>query len=170
MGNHLALCPKELEEWALDELQGIASCFETDRCAECPVVDRCQKTTAACNGILQLLGYLKHKPNLNKIQEEQGEWAARNFPGHQPYQALLGAMEEMGELAHAHLKSEQEIRGSLHYHQAKAKDSIGDIIIFLLHYCNQMGWSMESIIAETWDVVKQRDWTKNKENGSARGG
>ena len=36
---------------------------------------------------------------LNILQEETSEWANRNFPDAKPYQPLLGAMEELGELS-----------------------------------------------------------------------
>lgn len=110
---------------------------------------------------------------LKKVQREQRDWAIKNFgntgapaknpiPGHG---SLLGAMEELGELCHAHLKESQGIRGTAEEHQAKAKDAIGDIIIYLADYCNRRGFNIEEIVAETWFHVKHRDWTKNKETG-----
>ena len=47
----------------------------------------------------------------SKFQREQKEWAARNFREHVAWHALLGLMEEVGELSHAHLKTVQGIRG-----------------------------------------------------------
>lgn len=67
---------------------------------------------------------------------ERDEWVARNFP---PYEgeipgndSILGVMEELGELAHAHLKAKQGIRGTQAEHDAAAKDAIGDITVYLL--------------------------------------
>lgn len=102
---------------------------------------------------------------IRRIQAEQKEWSDRNFPTKAPYQPLIGMMEELGELSHAHLKQEQGIRGTYEEHQAAAKDAIGDIVIFMMDYCNQRGFDLESIVAETWAEVKRRDWTKNGGSG-----
>lgn len=34
------------------------------------------------------------------------------------------------------------------------------------------GWDLQEIVENTWNVVKQRDWTKNKKDGvtTATGG
>jgi len=92
---------------------------------------------------------------------EQEEWSLRNFPERKPHQPLLGAMEELGELAHAHLKEEQGIRTD-EDHEGNAMDAIGDIVIYLMDYCNQRGFLFSGIIETTWAHVKQRDWQKNK--------
>jgi NTP pyrophosphatase (non-canonical NTP hydrolase) len=100
--------------------------------------------------------------NLNQIQKEQDEWSKRNFDNKKPYQPILGATEEVGELAHAYLKMEQGIRGTKADHELAMKDAIGDCCIFLMDFCNQMGWSFEEIIDETWEHVKKRDWKEDK--------
>jgi NTP pyrophosphatase (non-canonical NTP hydrolase) len=104
--------------------------------------------------------------NLKKFQEEQKEWSERNFPviGNHNYRPLLGVMEELGELAHAHLKAEQGIRTNQNHLEAKI-DAIGDIVIYLSDYCNKEGLSLNDCINDTWSKVKQRDWNKNKING-----
>ena len=96
--------------------------------------------------------------DLSRIQKEQEEWSNRNFDNKKPYQPILGATEEVGELAHAYLKMEQGIRGTRAEHEAAMKDAIGDCAIFLMDLCNQMGWSYEEIIETTWNHVKKRDW------------
>ncbi len=90
------------------------------------------------------------------------EWVKHNFPTARPYQPLLGIMEEVGELCHEHLKAEQDIRNPS---PDKARDAIGDIYIFLNHYCYLMGWSLDKIIVETWAEVKKRDWKKFPKDG-----
>ena len=79
--------------------------------------------------------------------------------------AVLGAAEEVGELAHAFLKMEQGIRGKREEHEANMKDAVGDCVIFLMDLCNQMGWDFENIVDTTWSQVKQRDWKKNSHEG-----
>lgn len=72
--------------------------------------------------------------NWQKLVDERNEWVARNFPDEQgrPEQSVFGVVEELGELAHAHLKEQQGIRGTAEEHQAAAKDAIGDLTVYLL--------------------------------------
>lgn len=109
--------------------------------------------------------------SLREIQKEQYEWSHHNF-GHGKQNLtvpgplnLLGIMEELGELAHSHLKEEQGIRGDYNEHQVNAKDAIGDLSIYLLNYCSSRGWDYEQIVHDTWEVVKRRDWKKYPFNG-----
>ncbi len=106
--------------------------------------------------------------DLKKMQELQKQWQNKNFPNAKSYQCLLGVSEEVGELNHAHLKTEQGIRGDKEKLTAEAKDSIGDIIIFLAGYCNMNGYDLESCIRDSWNVVSKRDWTKNKIDGVSK--
>ncbi len=99
--------------------------------------------------------------NLSDIQKEQEIWANKNFKHKKPYQPILGAAEEVGELAHAYLKMEQGIRGSKEEHEHNMKDAVGDCSIFLMDLCNQMGWSFEEIIDSTWSHVKKRNWVED---------
>jgi len=101
--------------------------------------------------------------HLRQVQDEQVPWVNHNFPGRPAWQPLLGAVEELGELAHAHLKADQEIRGTAEEHEEAAKDAVGDIVIFLADYCTARGWDMEDIVTETWNSVKMRDWAKARE-------
>jgi NTP pyrophosphatase (non-canonical NTP hydrolase) len=99
---------------------------------------------------------------LRQIQVEVRCWATHNFPNRKTHHPLLGAVEEIGELAHAHLKTEQGIRK---IQKNDGPDAVGDVIIYLLDYCNLMGWDAEQILNETWNHVKQRDWKSNPETG-----
>ena len=99
--------------------------------------------------------------SFKQIQLEQDEWSKRNFSNKKPYQPILGASEEVGELAHAFLKMEQGIRGTREEHLAHMKDAVGDCVIFLMDLCNQMGWDFEGVVHETWNHVKTRDWKKD---------
>lgn len=100
--------------------------------------------------------------SFQQIQKEQQEWAERNFgSSRKPYQPILGAAEEVGELSHAFLKMDQGIRGSKEEHLEAMKDAVADCSIFLMDLCNQMGWDYETLVQKTWDQVKSRDWNKN---------
>ena len=103
--------------------------------------------------------------NLLQLQREVGVWAWRNFPKAKPYQPLLGASEELGELCHAHLKMEQRIRGTRAKHFMDKRDAVGDILIYLAHYCELNGINMEAAVGDAWAEVKQRDWRKHKRTG-----
>jgi len=104
--------------------------------------------------------------SLSEMQKEQEVWSKKNFKNRRPYQPILGAAEEVGELAHAYLKMEQGIRGNKEEHLANMKDAVADCVIFLMDLCNQMDWDMETIVNETWGEVKKRDWKKNALEGS----
>lgn len=101
-----------------------------------------------------------------RLQNEHSSWAAKNFPdSKEPYIALLGVQEEVGELSHHVLKALQGIRGSKEHHIEQQKDAVGDILIFLADFCNKANFNMQEIIERVWGEVKQRDWSKNKFDG-----
>lgn len=127
----------------------------------------------------------REEPTLVIIQREQKAWALKNFGEQLPHRALLGVIEELGELveadpsstdhiieliralgrlSHSQLKSEQGIRVNKD-HEALAKDAVADMIIFLISYCNDKGFDLEDTVRETWNEVKKRDWKRNPENG-----
>ena len=101
---------------------------------------------------------------LRKLQQEQKEWSNYNFSNRTNYQPLLGIVEEVGELAHAHLKFEQNVRIN-EDHLAKKKDAIGDIVIFLSDYCTMNNIDFQEAVELTWNDVKTRDWIKYPKNG-----
>ena len=108
---------------------------------------------------------------LKEIQTEQVAWLKHNFPefdSQKSYQALLGVVEEVGELSHAHLKREQNIRGTAEELDEKGKDAIGDIIIFLLAYCSAKSWDCEEIVNEVWSRVGKRDFVSDPLEGGEK--
>jgi len=103
--------------------------------------------------------------DIDEVQKQAGEWSKRNFPDAKPYQALLGLCEEKGELCHAHLKAEQGIRGSPEQHIEAKKDAIGDIIIYLMHYCTLSGFKLSECIDMAWAEVNTRNWVDFPKTG-----
>lgn len=104
---------------------------------------------------------------LKKIQEEQKEWARKNFPNSDDRDSVLGMQEELGELSHSVLKQRQGIR--LHEnHEAKISDAIGDLILFILDFCNKRNLDAQDTLVKVWDEVKMRDWTQNKNDGKTK--
>jgi NTP pyrophosphatase (non-canonical NTP hydrolase) len=77
---------------------------------------------------------------------------------------LLGVVEEVGELSHAHLKLEQGIRIN-EDHKTKQVDAVGDIVVFLAHYCTLQGIDFGLAVKTCWNEVKQRDWKAFPKNG-----
>lgn len=67
-----------------------------------------------------------------ELVEERNAWVAHNFPGTNPAETTLGVVEELGELAHSHLKQRQNIRGTAEEHVANGRDAVGDLIVYLL--------------------------------------
>ena len=97
--------------------------------------------------------------NLIDIQGEVKEWSDRNFGEDAPADhKLLGIVEEVGELCHAVLKRKQSIRGDQDKHIMEERDALGDIMIFMMDYCNRRGIILEHVLIQTWDKVKERDW------------
>ena len=88
--------------------------------------------------------------------DEITRWQLKNFGDNEPWQSLLGVGEEYGELAHSHLKRSQGIQGTPEDHDRDGKDAVGDIIIYLNHYCILMGWDMMDCLERTWAKVKKR--------------
>lgn len=106
--------------------------------------------------------------SLSKLEHEVREWSSRNFPENRPYQPLLGALEELGELSHAHLKGEQGIRHSAEEIVDMKMDAIGDVIIYLADYCWRNNISLSAAVYVTWMQVKLRDWKANEKTGEVR--
>ena len=105
------------------------------------------------------------KLTFGSLQEEQKPWVEHNFAPRPPHIPLLGALEELGELAHAHIKQEQGIRGTPAELEAEGKDAIADVVIYLADYCSARDWDFQKIMEEVWPKVKSRDWKAFPRNG-----
>src|SRR4051812_14985316 len=104
--------------------------------------------------------------DLAQLQGEQASWLRHNFPAAQPWEALMGALEELGELAHAHLKGFNLIRGmTTEASRAKKADAVGDVVIYLASYCNTNGLDFAECVSDAWDEVCGRDWANKPLNG-----
>lgn len=112
----------------------------------------------------------EHYPNtLSILQQRRNAWVAHNFPerGEGNFNGLvvglMGATEELGELAHHILKRDQGIRKE--DHDAQIKDAVGDIIIYLMGIATHEGFDIGEVLVETWEQVEKRDWIKFPGNG-----
>lgn len=99
----------------------------------------------------------KNMITIDQLQTEQYTWARKNFGPCRIRWPLMGVFEETGELLHSQLKQEQKIRGPegetdatkiAAFHDAKKKDAVADIIIYLLEYCSCMGWRVVNLLVE----------------------
>ena len=64
-----------------------------------------------------------------QLQCQVKEWVKGAFPNHSQrasWMPLMGAVEELGELSHAHLKMSQGIRGTKEELTKDAKDAVAD--------------------------------------------
>lgn len=106
---------------------------------------------------------------IREMQIEHATWLEHNFPDQQPVHPLLGIVEEVGELSHAFLKAQQGIRSGLQPRQVYTmeKDALGDIFIYMISYCNSNTFDLETVIEDTWQKVRMRDWRLHPETGHA---
>jgi NTP pyrophosphatase (non-canonical NTP hydrolase) len=106
-----------------------------------------------------------HGKSFRIVQYEVIQWRKYNFPKSTAEQQFLGMVEEVGEISHAILKAQQGIRGYTEEDTAEIKDGIGDLLIFLINFCDLNGWDALDILQETWEQVSKRDWQKNPATG-----
>ena len=102
--------------------------------------------------------------DLTKLQKEMHAWSTKNVDqgSNMPpvLGTILGAVEELGELVHAHLKGEHGIRYTECEVRALKKDALGDVVLCLANYCEHEDINLEHAILDAWKVVSQRDWKK----------
>lgn len=105
---------------------------------------------------------------LQDFQRLQAAWLSRQpFKNGPSWHPLLGIVEEVGELAHAHLKQAQGIRGTAAEHTVKKKDAVGDVLVYLADYCSREGFNMQRILEDVWSEVMERDWADNPATGKS---
>ncbi len=104
---------------------------------------------------------------LAELQEQVNRWHLHNFGPVDSWMPLLVAVEEVGELAHAHMKALQGLRTN-EDHAAGKRDAVGDVVIALAAYCSREGIDFGACVAETWEKVRQRDWRANPQTGENR--
>jgi NTP pyrophosphatase (non-canonical NTP hydrolase) len=104
---------------------------------------------------------------LTILQNERNDWVASNFPGDMVEDSIMGAVEEMGELAHHWLKMKQGIRGTEEEHIDGMLDAVADAVIFLAGVASHLGADYGELVQDTWDKVKQRDWQADPQRGGS---
>lgn len=110
--------------------------------------------------------------SLDDIQREIVVWSDMNFSERSRDQSrlLLGVQEELGELCHHVLKRDSGIRGYKEMegeqYNELLRDSIGDLCIFLMAFCERNNISLECAIRITWEEVRRRNWVAHPNNGT----
>jgi len=81
---------------------------------------------------------------------------------------LIGALEELGEVAHALLKYRQGVMGyTPEKFLAEIADGVGDTVIYLSQLCQETGISIETSLMEAADRVLNRTYAERlEEKGS----
>ncbi len=102
---------------------------------------------------------------IEQYQMEVREWSKKNFGDQPSTNSLLGIMEELGELAHAHLKGIQGIRHTPDEIHNMRGDALGDLFIYMCDYADRSGLWLEEVIETVWNKVKKRNWKEDKQNG-----
>jgi len=104
-------------------------------------------------------------PTLREMQAAHKEWRIKNFPDATIEDAKDGMVEELGELFHHLLKQRQGIRGTWEEHEAGAKDSLADFVIYGFHLCEEKEWDFQTVLEETLASVLTRNWKENPLTG-----
>lgn len=105
--------------------------------------------------------------HLSDLQSERDEWIKHNFPDDELVDSILGATEEIGELSHAYLKNKQKIRGGSDdaASEIAMADAVADCVIYLAGVCSHLGIDFGTIVRDTWEEVRKRDWQLYPVNG-----
>lgn len=101
------------------------------------------------------------------LQVMLAAWQGRNFGAAPLSHMALGAAEEIGELCHAVLKSEQRIRGmeNAEAFRRAAGDAIADATIYLMQAATVLRLDWGTLVYETARRVMERDFVAAPADG-----
>ena len=103
---------------------------------------------------------------LDVLQKDLFLWLNVNFPNATSDTEIKGVMEELGELCHADIKYTDAIRGfDKAKYELKAKDAIGDMVVFLMNYCSYKNIKFSDCIKIACKNVLNRNWQRYPING-----
>lgn len=95
--------------------------------------------------------------DIRTMQAQVNEWVTRNFDNSE-LSAVVGMVEEVGELCRAVVKMEQGIRGTREEWFAEIRKETGDVFIKLCDIARFYEFDLADAIEERWAKVSQRDW------------
>jgi NTP pyrophosphatase (non-canonical NTP hydrolase) len=98
---------------------------------------------------------------LHDLQGRIAQWQSQYFPAAEEWELVLGVCEEAGELAQCVLKMKRGIHPE-RYNAERVKDSIGDVIVFLIGICIQRGWNIAEVLSDTVKEVLERQFDQRR--------
>jgi NTP pyrophosphatase (non-canonical NTP hydrolase) len=108
---------------------------------------------------------------LNILQKRLKEWQEENFKPEDitTEWMALGALEELGEMAHILVKAKQKIRERQAGLDKKAlediADGVCDCVIYLMQLCSHLNIQFGKALFDTADEVLKRNWKDKKTDG-----
>lgn len=90
--------------------------------------------------------------DLRRYQKAVNKWAKKTYPQNdvKTWRPLVGLVEELGELAHAFLKLDQGVHRNTTTTEA-VSDAVGDLMVFLLEFCENNNIDIEEAFLEVWE-------------------
>jgi NTP pyrophosphatase (non-canonical NTP hydrolase) len=91
----------------------------------------------------------------HELEEKVVQWAMdrKIIPNSNPTAQLMKTMSELGELADATLKSDDD----------GIVDGVGDVLVTLILYCELQGTNVARCLASAYDTIKDRKGTLTPE-------
>lgn len=91
----------------------------------------------------------------HELEEKVLTWAIdrKIIPNSNPTAQLMKTMSELGELADATLKNDDD----------GIMDGVGDVLVTLILYCELQGTSIKRCLARAYDEIKDRKGTLTPE-------
>ncbi len=100
--------------------------------------------------------------SIRGAQNEVSAWNQRQpWKDDPPVVVVVGLGEECGEVQRAILKMHQGIRGTEQEWREEAAKEMGDVFIKLCALADSLGMDLEDCIAQRWDVIRERNFTKD---------
>lgn len=96
-----------------------------------------------------------YRGEFHELEEKVLQWAMdrKIIPNSNPTAQLMKTMSELGELADATLKSDDD----------GIVDGVGDVLVTLILYCELQGTSLTRCLAGAYDTIKDRKGTLTPE-------
>jgi NTP pyrophosphatase (non-canonical NTP hydrolase) len=105
------------------------------------------------------MSYLQND-EIRNLQRDVNAWVTRNFDNSE-LTAVVGLVEEVGELCRAVVKMEQGIRGTRDEWSQEIRKETGDIFIKLCDVARFYEFDLSDAVRERWADVSQRNWKAN---------
>lgn len=95
--------------------------------------------------------------DLEAAQAALGEWSREQFGDQDAVNPLVGAQEELGEVARLELKQRQGIRQD-ELADEPVEQEVADVVIYLMDYCERRDIDLAEGLDASLDKVLDRDF------------